>query len=104
MCVTGHTRNNSRRNATVGDLVSLIGLVAIRPVRSDQLAAVDVRMKVEFFRIHAEPPFGQQQITEHDPRTLKAVGYVEDLGDHLETIRNVEWGTDDSGVIAKGCP
>src|ERR1700743_910142 len=102
MCVPGHTGDNPRRDATVGNLVSLVSLVAIRPVRSYQLTAVNVGMKVEFFRINAEPPFGQQQIAEDDSRTLEAVGYVENLGDHLETVCNVQWCADDPGVIAEG--
>src|SRR6185437_8718478 len=102
----GKARNagdGTRRDSAFGDLVAFVGLV-LGAVRGDELAAVDRWSKVEFLGIDAETAFSQQQIAEHDSRALELVRYVEDFGNELEAVGDIEWCGDDSGVIAKGRP
>src|SRR5579864_3938607 len=102
MCAARYTGNDAGRDAALGNLVSLIGFVFPRPIRCNQLSAIDGRIEVEFLGINAEPPFGEQQIAEYDSRALEAVSYVENLGDQLEAIGDVERSRDNSWVVAEG--
>src|SRR5271165_3262690 len=102
MRVARHAGNGARRHTALGDLVSLVALVLTRSVRRDQLAAIDRRMEVEFLRIDAEPPFGKQQIAQHDSRTLEAVSNIEYFRDQLEAVADVERSGNDPRVVAEG--
>src|SRR5712691_9432324 len=103
--MAGNTGNGARGNAAVGDLVAFVspvrGTCGGRPVRGYKFPTVDVRAEIQIFRMYAEPTFRQQQIAKHQTRTLEPVGKVEDLGDKLEAIANVQRSRDDSRIIAK---
>ena len=108
MDVTGHSRNGTRRNTALGDLITLV--VSVCAVRSsgsvaigNQLAAIDGRIKVQILRIDTEPSFRQKEIAEHNPRTLEAVGNVEYLWNDLEAVSDIQGSRDDSRIIAEGC-
>ena len=100
--VSRHAGNDARRDAALRNFVSLIGPMFTRPIRRDELSAIDGRIEVEFLRIDAESPFGQEKIAQHDPRTLEAISYIEDLRNQFEAVSDVERRRDDSGVVAEG--
>src|ERR1700745_1986445 len=104
--VTGNTRNGARRDAACGDLVALVASVTTRSRGrwggSNQLATINDRSEVQILRVHAEPAFRQQQIAKHDARALKPVRDIENLGDDLETISNIERGGDHTGIVSEG--
>src|SRR5215472_3518791 len=106
MGMAGHSRNGTGRNAALGDLVALI--VSVGSIRSicaiavrDQLAAIDRRIEVQVARIDAQPSLGKQEIAEHDARTLEAICDVEDFGNDLEAVSDIERRPDDSRIITK---
>ena len=71
--VSGNARNGAGRDAAFGDLVAFVA--PLRSVGSgDQLPAVNHRLKIDLFRIDAQPAFGQQKIAENNSRALEAVG------------------------------
>ena len=59
--------------------------------------------EVEIFRIDAQPPFRQQEIAEHDTRALIAVRKIENLGNDLEAVSNVERSRDGPRIVSKAC-
>src|SRR5216683_6040476 len=103
--MAGNTGNGARGNSAAGDLVAFVspvrGTRGGRPVRGYEFPTVDVRAEIQIFRMYAEPAFRQQQIAKHQTRTLEPVGKVEDLGDKLEAIANVQRSCDHSRIIAK---
>ena len=77
--VAGNAGNGARRNAALGDLVALVGLVSPSPFEVISSPRSMCGLKSSIFGIDAEPAFGEQQVAEHDARTLEPVGDVEDL-------------------------
>src|SRR5437879_11039944 len=51
--------------------------------------------------MHAETAFRQQEVAQHEARTLETVGKVEDFGDHREAIADVQRSSNHSRIIAK---
>ena len=102
-----HSWNGTRGNSAFCNLITLVAVCSVRSIRSvavdNQLAAINRRIEVQIPRINAKPAFGQQEIAEHDSWTLEAVGDVEDLGNDLEAVSNVERSADHSRIIAESC-
>src|SRR5882672_1112053 len=73
--------------------------VAVRG--GDEFAAVDEGTEIQIFRMYAEPAFRQQQIAKYEPRTLEAISDIENFGDELEAITDVQWSGHHSRIVTK---
>src|SRR5882762_10702623 len=103
--MAGNTGNSARGNAAVGDLVAFVspvrGTRGRRSVCTYEFPTVDARAEIQIFRMDAKAALGKQKIAKHQTRALEPVGKVEDLGDKLEAIADVQRSCDHSRIIAK---
>src|SRR5882762_3298218 len=106
--MAGNTGNSARGNAAVGDLVALVSSVrgtrGRRSVSTYKFHTVDARAEIQIFRMDTKAALGKQEIAKHQTGALEPVGKVEDLGDKLEAIADVQRRCDYSRIIAKSRP
>ena len=94
--------NCARRHAAFGDLVPFItGGFAVILRGSDQLTAVNFRIKREFLRIDRGAAFREEQVAEDDSRALESIRDVENLGHEVEAVQNVGRRCDDARKVAE---
>src|SRR5207245_5004338 len=99
--VAGHAGNGARRDAAVGNQITLVAAVrSVAVCRSDQLTAVDRHFEFQFSGSGAGGAFRKQQIGQHNARKLEFVDEVEHFGDNLEAVDDIGWSGDGSGVVA----
>src|SRR3984957_18370001 len=103
MGVPGSARDRTWGNAAFGNLVTLVGAVAIwcRAGGGDQFSAIDDGRKVQLLGINAEPSFRQQKIAQDDAGALEPVSDIKNLRDDFEAVSNIERCRDRTRIVAK---